>query len=70
MVRERIERKKQEAREKGHSRKDGEGEGEEVGIEGAELVEGVKLREKEEEEEERRERELEKESEGDGEGTS
>ena len=58
MVRERIEGAQKAARAK--SGKGGvtasEG-GEEAGIEGVALVEGVKLREKEEEEEERRERE-------------
>ena len=79
MVRERIETKKREAleakerqrQEGGMERREGgvdareEAEGaEEVGIEGAELVEGVHQREREEEEEERRERELDKELDG------
>lgn len=75
LVRERVEGRRREALEKERVGKqkvlgDGEGlgnaEGEEVGIEGAELVEGVHLREREDEEEERRERELDEELEGDG----
>jgi coiled-coil domain-containing protein 12 len=60
LVRERIEgRRREMLKEKELEGKGGEqGEvGEEVGIEGAELVEGVHLREREVEEEERRERE-------------
>ncbi|KAJ8059656.1 hypothetical protein OCU04_011305 [Sclerotinia nivalis] len=58
LVRERI-----ESAQKAAGMKDGKGainaseDGEEMGMEGLALVEGVKLREKEEEEEERRERE-------------
>ncbi len=77
LVRERIETKKREAlqareRQQGQGRRidgravDGgtEDEGEEVGIEGAELVEGVHQREREEEEEGRREKEMDEELEG------
>lgn len=59
LVRERIENAKKEALKKGKAAPDGQGE--EVGMEGTTLVEGVHMREKEEEEEERRERELEEE---------
>ena len=83
MVRERIETRKREALEakakereeidggRGREQRSDEEEAEgaeEVGIEGAELVEGLHQREREEEEEERRERELEGDLEGEGEG--
>ena len=58
LVRERIENAKKGAlKTKGTSTAGDEDQGEEVGIEGAELVEGVHQMEREEEEEERRERE-------------
>jgi coiled-coil domain-containing protein 12 len=59
LVRERLEKKKEEARQDGRPG-DGEAEGEGV-LEGTAMVEGLRMREREEEEEERRERE-----EGDG----
>lgn len=60
LVRERIEKTKKEAQLKTGGRGEGEnGEGEEVGIEGNVLVEGVHLREREEQEDEKREREME-----------
>ena len=59
LVRERIENAKREAvKDKGTLGK-GDGEAEEVGLEGAELVEAMHQREKEEEESEKREREAE-----------
>ena len=59
LVRERIENAKKEAKQKGRqSETDGGEQGEEVGIDGNVLVEGVHLREREEEEDERRERAL------------
>ena len=72
LVRERIEGRKREAvaekQKQGESsgQVERDGEGEEVGIEGADLVQGVHQREREEEEEERRERELDQELEGEG----
>ena len=64
LVRERIEGAKRAAKEKGNVRGGnktqgvpGDGEGEEVGIDGETLVQGVHVREREEEEDERRERE-------------
>jgi coiled-coil domain-containing protein 12 len=58
LVRERIENAKKEAMQKGKQvETKADGEGEEVGIDGNVLVEGVHLKEKEEEDE-RREREL------------
>ncbi|KAL2011750.1 hypothetical protein VTN00DRAFT_4468 [Thermoascus crustaceus] len=56
LVRQRIEGAQHAAREKG-ARADGEEQGEEVGIEGGTLVEGIHVREREDAEEERRERE-------------
>jgi len=66
LVRERIENSKKEAlqKEKGKNADNGDDGGEEVGIEGASLVEGVHQREKKEEEDERREKELENEEDG------
>jgi len=63
LVRERIEHAKKEALNRGRPRalQDAEEQGEEVGLDGSTLVEGVHLREREEEEDERRERELEEE---------
>lgn len=59
LVRERIEKAKKEAQLKADGRgEDKDGEGEEVGIEGNILVEGVHLREREEQEDEKREREM------------
>jgi coiled-coil domain-containing protein 12 len=59
LVRERIENAKKEAKQKGNQvEPKADGEGEEVGIDGNVLVEGVHLREKADEEDERREREL------------
>lgn len=57
LVRERIENTKKEALREGRMKR--EGEGEEVGLDGSALVEGVHLREQEEEEEKRREGEFE-----------
>ena len=58
LVRERIENAKKEAQQKGkHTATEEDGQGEEVGMDGNVLVEGVHLREREEEEDERRERE-------------
>lgn len=58
MVRERIEGAQKAAKSKNKNGGAGtNGEGEELGMEGVALVEGVKLREREEEEEGRRERE-------------
>ena len=57
MVRERIEGKQKEARTKaGNGAVTASEGGEEMGMQGVDLVEGVKLREREEEEEERRQR--------------
>lgn len=56
LVRQRIEGAQRAAREKG-ARADGEEQGEEVGIEGGALVEGIHVREREDAEEEQRERE-------------
>lgn len=62
LVRERIERAKEEAQRKsGDVAADQDKEGEEVGMEGNTLVEGVHLREQEEQEDERREREMDEE---------
>ena len=62
LVKERIENAKKEAKQKGkHVETEADGQGEEVGIDGNALVEGVHLREREEEEDERRERELDEE---------
>jgi coiled-coil domain-containing protein 12 len=62
LVKERIENAKKEVKKKGKQvETEGNGQGEEVGIDGNALVEGVHLREKEKEEDERRERELDKE---------
>lgn len=62
LVRERIENAKNDAKQKGkQAGTDTDGQGEEVGMEGNVLVEGVHLREKEEAEDERRERELDEE---------
>ena len=59
LVRERIETAKKEAKQSGKQVEAvADGEGEEVGIDGNVLLEGVHLREKAEEEEERRERDL------------
>jgi coiled-coil domain-containing protein 12 len=61
LVRERIEGAQKAAKEKaGHGVLQASDGGEEMGMEGVALVEGVKLREREEEEEERREKEYEK----------
>jgi coiled-coil domain-containing protein 12 len=58
LVRERLAAKKEAAlKARGGTSTDGQGDGEIAGLEGAELVEGVRLREQEEREEERRERE-------------
>ncbi|MCJ1361650.1 hypothetical protein MMC16_000750 [Acarospora aff. strigata] len=59
LVKERIESSQKAARLKANGRgaEEGLAEGEEVGMEGTTLVEGVHVREREEEEEERRERE-------------
>ncbi|KUJ15624.1 uncharacterized protein LY89DRAFT_89697 [Mollisia scopiformis] len=58
MVRERIEGAQKAAKSKSrHGAASASGEGEELGMEGVALVEGVKLREREEVEDERRERE-------------
>lgn len=54
LVRQRIENAQRAAKEKGAS-KQGDGLGEEVGIEGEALVEGIHVREQEDAEEERRE---------------
>jgi len=60
LVRERIENAKKEAASKGRQAGAGEDtQGEDVGIDGNVLVEGVHQKEREEQEEERRERELE-----------
>lgn len=56
LVRQRIEGAQRAAKEKG-AKTQGEEQGEEVGIEGGTLVEGIHVREREEAEEERRERE-------------
>lgn len=62
LVRERIENTKREARQRGKQVESEAGEqGEEVGIDGNVLVEGVHLREREEEAEAKRERQLEEE---------
>ena len=62
LVRERIENAKKEAKQKGKQvETEGDGQGEEVGIDGNALVEGVHLREREKEEDEKRERELDEE---------
>jgi coiled-coil domain-containing protein 12 len=62
LVRERIESAKTDAKQKGKQvENEADGDGEEVGIDGNVLVEGVHLREKAEEEEEKRERELDEE---------
>ena len=62
LVRERIEKAKKEAQLKNNDSAAGQDrEGEEVGIEGNTLVEGVHLREREEQEDERRELEMEEE---------
>lgn len=63
LVRERIENAKKEALRKQNTSNDAtdEGQGEEVGIEGPALVEGLHQMEREDEEEERREREAEEE---------
>ena len=62
LVRERIENAKKEATQKGKQIADGDdAQGEEVGMEGSVLVEGVHQREKEEAEDERRERQLDEE---------
>ena len=62
LVRERIQKAKEEAQLKSRgAREDQDKEGEEVGIEGTTLVEGVHLREQEEQEDERREREMDEE---------
>lgn len=62
LVRERIEKAKKEAQVKNNVSTSGDDrEGEEVGMEGNTLVEGVHLREREEQEDERRELELEEE---------
>lgn len=62
LVRERIEKAKKEAQLKNNDSTAGQDrEGEEVGIEGNSLVEGVHLREREEQEDERRELEMEEE---------
>ena len=64
LVRERIEDAKKDAKQTGRpAENEAAGEGEEVGMDGNVLMEGVHLREKAEEEEEKREREL---DEGDG----
>lgn len=59
LVRERIENSKKEALQKGKGQKAGSAgeQGEEVGIDGSTLVQGVHVREQEEQEEERREKE-------------
>lgn len=57
LVRQRIENAQRAAREKASSKGDREEQGEEVGIEGETLVEGIHVREREEADEERRERE-------------
>ena len=59
IVRERIEASQKAARLKPNRRgmEEGSAEGEEVGMEGTTLVEGIHVREREEEEDERRERE-------------
>lgn len=57
LVRQRIENAQRAAREKASAQGGGEEQGEEVGIEGETLVEGIHVREREDEEEERRERE-------------
>ena len=59
LVRERIEASQKAARTRANGRRSDEGsaEGEDVGMEGTTLVEGVHVREREEEEDERRERE-------------
>lgn len=58
LVRERIENTKKEAKQKQKQNGiEANGEGEEVGMDGRTLVEGVHLREREEEEDEQRERE-------------
>lgn len=49
LVRQRIENAQRAAREKGAKSKAGEGQGEQVGIEGESLVEGIHMREREEE---------------------
>jgi coiled-coil domain-containing protein 12 len=62
LVRERIQKAKEEAQLKSRSvAAEQDKEGEEVGIEGNTLVEGVHLREREEQEDERREREMDEE---------
>jgi coiled-coil domain-containing protein 12 len=62
LVRERIENAKKEAKQKGKSvGTEADGQGEELGIDGNALVEGVHLREREEKEDERREKELDEE---------
>ena len=58
LVRERIEKAKKEAQLKSSGVAEDQDIGEEVGIEGNTLVEGVHLREREEQEDERREREM------------
>lgn len=59
LVRERIENSKKEALQKGEGKESrgAEDQGEEVGIDGSTLVQGVQLREHEEKEDERREKE-------------
>ena len=58
LVRERIENAKKEAKQRGQqTATEAAAQGEEVGIDGNVLVEGVHVREREEEEEERRDRE-------------
>ncbi|PGH15803.1 hypothetical protein AJ79_02184 [Helicocarpus griseus UAMH5409] len=64
LVRERIQGAQKAAREKNAGRAgEGEGDGQEVGMEGEALVEGIHLRERDEAEEERRDREDEDEDE-------
>ncbi|EEH36057.1 hypothetical protein PAAG_00380 [Paracoccidioides lutzii Pb01] len=57
LVRERIQNAQREAREKNMGSGGGDGDGQEVGMDGGALVEGIHLRERDEAEEERRERE-------------
>ncbi|KKZ68748.1 hypothetical protein EMCG_05657 [[Emmonsia] crescens] len=60
LVRERIQNAQREAKEKknmGSGEEDADGDGQEVGIDGGALVEGIHLRERDEAEEERREKE-------------
>jgi coiled-coil domain-containing protein 12 len=59
LVRERIEKSKKEALQEGKGKQNGgaEDQGEEVGLDGSTLVQGVHLREHEEQEDERREKE-------------